>query len=200
MEALMDSASWKIAHELLAHCCTMLFESLSLRVTRVKDRSAEPARRGGRCATFIGFGGTELRGAITLDLPTALVAQLHPTAISSDEIVKLQSGELPSDWRLQENLCDWAGELGNQLLGRMKSELSKHAITIQASMPATVWGEMVHAKKLRGEGSLELAFASGEHLVLVYFDGTALVPVDLTRAPTADAGGVPAEGDMMMLI
>jgi chemotaxis protein CheX len=196
----MDSASWKIVHELVAHCCTTLFESLGLRIRRVKDPSAEAPRNGGRCATFVGFGGTELRGAITMDLPIALVAQLHPTAISSDEIVKLQDGQLPSDWRLQENLCDWASELGNQLLGRMKSGLSRHAVTIQASMPATVWGEMVHAKKLRGEGSVELAFASGEHLVLVYFGGTALVPRDLTRAPTADASDEPVEGDIIMLV
>jgi CheY-specific phosphatase CheX len=176
-----------------------LFESLGVQITRVTKPADAPTRTGGRLATFVGFGGNELRGALTMDLPAELVAQVHPSAVSGHMIEKLHAMHLPGGWRVQDDLCDWASELANQLLGRMKSALSKHAVTLQVSTPSTVWGEMVHAKKLRAEGSFVLDFASGEHLIVVYFDGVALVPLDLTRTPTADADDVPAEGDMLML-
>jgi chemotaxis protein CheX len=183
----MDQPSWTVAHELLASCCTSLFESRGETITRVTTGETSPERKGQRVATFVGFSGNQLRGAIMLDLPLDLVAHLHPSAATNPDIDK-------------DDLCDWAGELANQLLGRLKNGLSRHAITLQMSTPSTVWGELVHEQKQRSEGWLELAFESGDHRISIYFDGIALVPIDLTQAPTVDVDESPAEGDMMMLL
>jgi chemotaxis protein CheX len=175
-----------------------LFKSLGVQITRATERVRVPTRTGGRLATFVGFGGNELRGAITMDLPIELVAQLHPSPARRSEIEKMNKGLAPG-WQFQEDLCDWAGELANQLLGRMKNGLARHGVALQMSTPSTVWGDMVHPKKLRKDGSLELTFASGEHLILIYFDGVALVPLDLTQAPKANVDEPLAEGDMIIL-
>jgi chemotaxis protein CheX len=183
----MDESSWKVAHELLASCCMSLFESRAETITRLTVGETPPERKGLRVATFIGFSGNQLRGAIMVDLPLDLVARLHPPTAANPDINK-------------DDLCDWTGELANQLLGRLKNGLSRHAVTLQMSTPSTVWGELVHEQKQRSEGWLELAFQSGDHLISIYFDGIALVPIDLTQAPTVDVDESPAEGDMMMLL
>jgi CheY-specific phosphatase CheX len=183
----MDAESWRITHELLASCCQSLFENLGVKMAIVADLQAAPARKGERLATFVGYSGAQLRGSIAMDVPTTLIARLHPSTASAEKLGN-------------DDLCDWLGELANQLLGRLKNGLARHGVTLQMSTPSTVWGEMVHARRTRAQGSTELEFATGEDLVIVYFDGLALLPLDITKSSAADFGDPPAEGDMMMLL
>jgi chemotaxis protein CheX len=182
---MMDPESWKVAHTLLIECAHALFESMGVKLTVAAKQDLQPVRAGERVATFIGFSGTDMRGAITMDLPIGLVARVHPSLAQNRALSEAE-------------LCDWAGELANQLLGRLKNALAKHAVMLQMSTPSTAWGRMSHATNTAAAGWLELHLAAGDEMIYLYFDAVALVPLDLTK-PIESAEGEPqAEGDMML--
>ena len=176
------SEDWKVVHGLLTGCCQALFEGVGLTLT-VIGKDASPARSGERLAAFIGFSGDEMRGAITLDLPSALVAQVHPSA-SARALDK-------------DDLCDWAGELANQLLGRLKNSLTCYSVLLQLSTPSCVWGRMSHGTKLPPQGSVELHFSTGTDLLIVYFDAKLLKPIDFANPISGAGGEQQSEGDAL---
>jgi CheY-specific phosphatase CheX len=184
---MMDSASWKVANEMLTACGTSLFASMGVEIVAIADAEPNPPRAGERVMAFVGFGGSELRGALSLDMPTAFVAQLHP-ALSEDPAME------------KEDLCDWAGELANQLLGKLKSRVAAYGVTLQMSTPSTVWGQMTHARRDRSERFAERHFSASEHRIVLYLDGIALVPVDLTKASAAVDEELPAGVDTTMYL
>ena len=174
---------WKVVHDLLTESCQALFGDMGVKLTRVDKGSPGPARTGERLAAFIGFSGDEMRGAITLDLPSTLVAQLHPSA-----------NQRPLD---NDDLCDWAGELANQLLGRLKNLLTRYAVLLQLSTPSCVWGRMHHGAKASAQGSVEVHLGSAQDLLIVFFDAELLKPIDFSK-PIEDTSQEPqAEGDVL---
>ena len=175
---------WKVVHDRLTECCHALFEGVGLQLTVVEKAAPQPARSGERLAAFIGFSGDEMRGSITIDLPSPLVAQVHPAASAGRTLDK-------------DELCDWAGELANQLLGRLKNSLTCYSVLLQLSTPSCVWGRMSHGTKLPPQGSIELHLSTGQEIVIVYFDAEMLKPIDFSN-PSAGAGQESqAEGDML---
>ncbi len=82
-------------------------------------------------AACIGFTGAEIRGAISLTTRRDLIARTWPAELR---------GEEPSE----RQLGDWAGELVNQLLGRIKNALAAHQLPLEQSTPTVVTGLHVH--------------------------------------------------------
>jgi len=180
----MDSASLNIAQALLVDCCVSLFDTVGVQLSVLEGAKPDPSSE--RVTTFIGYTGNELRGAINLDLPIALVARVHPVAGAGSHIDPAA-------------LCDWAGELTNQLLGRFKNAIARHGVAFQMSTPCTVWGCMSHAPRSRGVSSIELCLVAGEERLLVHFDALAIAPLDLTKPVAAGLEAEPqAEGDAML--
>ena len=180
----MNSASWQVAHALLADCTRALFDSLGIALTDASESNPAPASSGERLASFIGFSGSEMRGSITIELPCALVARAHPMAASGRALT-------------HPELCDWSGELANQLLGRLKNAIGRHAVTLQLSTPSTMWGRMSHGGTHRAEGWYELTLRAGEDPIAIHFDAVALMPLDLTQVVETSSDAQP-EGDMML--
>ena len=82
------------------------------------------AHRDGDFGAAIGFTGDRLKGALVLSLGRrSLVASMPEGSRESDEI-----------------LADWAGELANQLLGRLKNGLWASGLEIALGTPVTFVG------------------------------------------------------------
>ena len=83
-----------------------------------------PAQQSYSFAGIIGFTGEKIRGTIILATVAEVLQATRPTAAETDS-----------------EQADWAGELANQLLGRIKNKLLAHGLVIQLSTPTSVTGE-----------------------------------------------------------
>ena len=117
----------------------------------------------------VGFSGDDTRGVLGVSAPPELLEQFHPTT---------SAGESPSP----EQLRDWAGELANQLLGRLKIELRPYGVRFWVATPVVLRGvivrimnashEHIHKYTLTSNGErirvwLDLTLEEGKHLQLV---------------------------------
>lgn len=75
--------------------------------------------------SVIGFGGKEMRGTVVLSAPE----KTFQAARQGDE-----------------DLRDWAGEMSNQLLGRIKNRLLKYGVDLKMSTPIAICGMQVDYK------------------------------------------------------
>jgi CheY-specific phosphatase CheX len=108
----------------LRSCCSELLESMS--TTRSpSEGSVAPARQ---LVSVIGFSGSQAKGALMLRAPISFFVDTHPFA--------KKGAELP-----YEELTDWAGELANQLLGRLKNKVVAQGVSFDLSTPTTISGE-----------------------------------------------------------
>jgi CheY-specific phosphatase CheX len=117
----------------------------------------------------VGFSGDDARGVLGLSAPSELLEQLHPATAA---------GETPTP----DQLRDWAGELSNQLLGRLKIELRPYGVRFWVATPVVLRGvivrimnashENLHKYTLTSHGErirvwLDLTLEEGKHLQLV---------------------------------
>ena len=93
-------------------------------------------------ACAVGFTSPTLRGNLTLTADRRSLSDTRPA--------ELRQGE-PT---LNE-LCDWIGELGNQILGRFKNRLIASGNVVELGTPAVICGFQIK----RGGGRLALTVA-----------------------------------------
>ncbi|MBI2389581.1 MAG: chemotaxis protein CheX [Deltaproteobacteria bacterium] len=160
----MKPDSWKRLHAQLARCCEALFRANALEVVE-----AGPVEHVGPYAqsivSVIGFSGEQLSGSLALLLPPSVVERSHPLR---------ETGPLDAAAR-----HDWAGEVGNQLLGRLKNRLLSYGIVLQMATPMTFSGREVFGAGERHEGFVCLRFRAGDDAFDVVFDGAAQVDIAL---------------------
>jgi CheY-specific phosphatase CheX len=134
-------------------------------------------------AASIGFAGERLRGVLVLTAGRDLVAASRPT----------QFQHLLS---VDAELCDWMGELANQLLGRIKNRLLRYGIDFEMSIPAVVQGR--HLKRALPDASLsrQMCFSHAMGSVCLCFDARADNLAALMAAPPAVESM--AEGEVML--
>jgi len=96
-----------------------LFDAYGLGVSVVRS-SATPAatRLPPALVSVIDYSSPELNGSVLLALPESILLRTAPTSDLSH--------------------TDWAAELANQLLGRIKNQLLAHGVAIQLGLPAVV--------------------------------------------------------------
>jgi CheY-specific phosphatase CheX len=173
----------EIFHQTLRDACDSLFESMPLNVLAAvgRDRSCELNEQ--QLASMIGFAGPHVRGSLLVRAPISFFSGTYP---------KLQK-EGPHGMR---EVSDWAGEVANQLLGRLKNQLLRHGLAFSVATPATVFGAFLQ-EGIPAEGSLTLRFPWQEDEISVRFDvsfdGAALI----SEEPAAEC--VPlAAGDALL--
>ncbi|MGO8992491.1 MAG: chemotaxis protein CheX [Polyangiaceae bacterium] len=156
-----------------------LFESHGLSLGELQGEATE-APDDHDIAASIGFTSPQVQGAILMTTRKVLVARAWPRELRHRE---------PSE----REVCDWAGELVNQLLGRIKNALLPFGLVLEQSTPTVVVGKHVH----RAPPSTNLArryyFDTSVGTLLIYFDAAIAKGLSLT----GDASVRPApEGDV----
>jgi CheY-specific phosphatase CheX len=109
-----------------------IFEYLGMAVEYCED----PDKEVHDFACSIGFTSATLRGNLTLTAREAFLAETRPK--------ELRSGQ-PSEFEL----CDWMGELGNQVLGRFKNRLLATGNAIVLGTPAVLSGFQIQRRRGR---------------------------------------------------
>jgi len=120
-------------------------------------REAGDVPRDHDIACSIGFTSGEISGAVLMTTRKDIIARSWPT-------------ELRHRAPTENDICDWAGELVNQLLGRVKNVLARSGITLQQCTPTVVLGWHVHRAPACTTVARAYAFGVGGGLLLVYFD------------------------------
>lgn len=106
----------------------------------------------------IGFSSPALSGSLLLAIPDPVLVQTLPTP--------------------DANLADWIGELGNQLVGRLKNQLLNYEVTINLALPVVVSG---------GELSLPAkARRLMRHIAFVSDWGRLFVRTEMEISPTIE--------------
>lgn len=177
----MNEQEWDVVNGLVIESAERLGESLGREVHHVRSSLEESDETDAPIAT-IGFGGHQLRGVLLVVVSEKLLRETVPR----------QAEEPPAD-----AVDDWAGELSNLVLGRLKSRLLAHGVAIVMSTPTTFRGRGMRASSpLRRPESLTHTFEAGGEVLTVRLSARESPGVRLKPAnPAADE--IP-DGDFLL--
>jgi hypothetical protein len=135
-------------------------------------------------AGSIGFTSPEIRGAVLMTARRDVLAHAWPAELRD---------RVPSD----RDVCDWTGELVNQLLGRVKNALVAYGLAIEQSTPTVVTGWRLHRAPASTNVARRYLFEAGGGSVAVYFD--AVVSGNFVLAePHGEGAKAVVEGDVQL--
>jgi chemotaxis protein CheX len=169
---MSPACNQEIVNSIVVQVTEELFAAYEVKV----QEQAEPAGDPGDEVLFagvIGFTGSAMRGTLVLAPTRKLLERSHATT--------------------RCEFRDWAGELANQLLGRIKNRLRAYGVEIHVSTPVLLKGTYL-ASIPRGELSLR-CFAASPGNVSVWFD--AEVSDGICFAEPEPQNG-PSEGDTII--
>ncbi|KYF57257.1 chemotaxis protein CheX [Sorangium sp. So ce1097] len=177
----MNPESWHRIHDELAASCVHLFRDNGVELRLLEDEEPQ-VTPGNAVVSFIGFTGDHLRGSLTLVAPVSLITRSHPLR---------ERRELDEDM-----VCDWASELANQLLGRVKNRLRPLGLVIVLSTPSAAIGEHLRAREEQSEGFRRLLFDAGPDRLAVLFD--ALAPDAALKLEEGSSPDPQREGEVLL--
>jgi hypothetical protein len=171
---LLDQESVAVLDRLVITCCGALFDSYGIATHNRPDLSPTPLLP---YAAILGFSGAELRGSLFVSIDARLLAASSPMATDTP--------------------LDWCGEIANQLVGRIKNQLTRFDVGIEVGTPVAVTGERMVSTICSLHTSRGYAFESPYGAYGVYVDVRLLVPLLLRESEAADAG-VQQEGEIVL--
>lgn len=122
-----------------------------------------PDTSGAMVAGVVGFTGVTMRGTLLLATTFELIATARPAEIRGHALSKNRA----ADWIL---VRDWAGELANQVLGRIKNRLRRFGVTFDVSPPAALSGPALTFAAPKGPAPQHRVFVAGQHKVWYCLD------------------------------
>jgi CheY-specific phosphatase CheX len=105
-------------------------------------------------AGFIGFVGS-VRGSLIICASSELFLKTHPL------------NEKALTVRSPAHLLDWAGEMANQTVGRIKRRFCERGVDFYASTPTAVTGHHMELRSPPRGGIVEQAFSAGNAVLSV---------------------------------
>lgn len=150
----------------------------------IADAAVAEDQRESRLAVSVGLGRPDLKGALVVMARSAFFRATYPAA---------QPGQTVS----AEDIADWAGEVGNQLLGRLKNQLCQLGLDFSVGVPIVFQGEGLHLRLSDGPNSLRCRLRVHHERVDLFLevtrtDGAALLATG-NRPATASL-----EGDVVL--
>ena len=142
---------------LVTEACVDMLAASGLAAERI-DPSPDSVFGERHIAGFIGFTGG-VRGSLVIAASSAVFQQTLSTWPRGRPAT-------PSS----VDLLDWAGEMANQTLGRIKRRFCERGIDFEASTPTAVNGRHIGARSPSREGIVDLVFAVGDEIVCVCFE------------------------------
>jgi chemotaxis protein CheX len=160
-----------------------LFSTQGLHIGAMRGSFEEkPADHDVACS--IGFTAPEIRGALLMTARKDLFARAWPAELRS---------RVPSD----REVCDWAGELVNQLLGRVKNALLPLGLALQQSTPTVVTGRCLHRVPASTKVARRFLFEEGGGSVAIYLDAVVAEGFVLSESPDETMRSA-VEGDIQL--
>jgi chemotaxis protein CheX len=147
-----------------------------------RDSGAVPPDHDIACS--IGFTSPHVHGALLMTARKHLMTRSRPAELRHD---------VPSE----HQVCDWAGELVNQLLGRVKNALAPLGLVLEQSTPTVVVGWQVHRAPASTAVARRYVFDQDGGTVAIYFDAVVAEGFALLESPNEGLASA-AEGDVQL--
>jgi chemotaxis protein CheX len=138
-------------------------------------------------AGFIGFSAPAVRGAVLLASTFNVIARARPPEARK----RVLSPSSSSDWIL---VRDWAGELVNQVLGRVKNRMRAVGLTFEVSAPAALSGQALSFAKPKSEQTRPMLFDAHPDRVWFWLDAQWSSEVE----PNVPPGRQRKEGEVIL--
>jgi CheY-specific phosphatase CheX len=137
--------------------------------------------------TFIGFGGSQLRGTLTVMAPEALWLRTYPIPYA------------PGAEPCQSDVLDWCGELVNQVLGRIKNHLMRHGVELQVSTPKAMHASQLTISRSAQQSVCMLRARLGTGVMVgVWFDAAVEHPGRLFSPQNEVEPASASEGELLL--
>jgi hypothetical protein len=151
------------------------------------DLAALSARPDEYAAGIVEFGGEAMTGSLVLlsgfDF---FAASLAPGRLPQNVKRGSLRPQSAADWI---RVRDWSMEMTNQLLGRIKNQLRKLGVVLEAQLPRAVSGHALLVT-VRARTSKPLVYLTATQEVFVWFDATAKESVAGASAQVVSEGDV----------
>jgi chemotaxis protein CheX len=134
-------------------------------------------------ASSIGFTSVSLRGAVLLTARKDVVARAWPS-------------ELRHRTPAERDVLDWAGELVNQLLGRVKNALVPFGMALEQGTPTVIVGRHLHRAPPSTNLARRFLFEAPGSPIAIYFD--AIVSPDLSLGEPRESLKPVEEGEVQL--
>jgi CheY-specific phosphatase CheX len=121
----MQEADSQALRECVFQCAQDVFASCSIPAEFAEGNACDGAKDG-QVAAFIGFGGAHAQGMLTIIAPFTLLCEAHP--------IPGEGGKGPNE----ADVLDWAGEIANLLLGRIRNKVAQRGLDLQISTPKSM--------------------------------------------------------------
>jgi CheY-specific phosphatase CheX len=180
----MQSSERAIFREIVISSCRHVLPKCGLHISPDPRDLTEGTQSSEQLAAFIGFTAPVLRGALSLLAPIEQVRTSYPVVLKKGIAGKLE-------------LFDWAGEIVNRLLGRVKSEVAKRGIELEPSTPKAMLGEQLEFNVLQPSAVCAVEFVCGSGKITVLVDAVAMPGAALFGEP-AQQSDLPQEGELLL--
>ena len=167
----MNEDSIQRLGETLRDCTSALLASVEAPVEFVADGEIEGAQHD--IAATLGFMSEPVRGALVITAHQGVMRALLPQELRGGEVTDAQ-------------VCDWAGEFANQLLGRLKNQLLRFGVTLGISTPSVVTGHAIHHRTRPKIITLCSAFRHADGSLQAFLDAMVVDGFELVEE--GDAG------------
>jgi hypothetical protein len=147
------------------------------------DAGLDPPTVGARIAFF----GTKIHGELMLAATFEAIAKTRPT---------LGGAPLNQSAASQILARDWTGELANQILGHLKNQSRRVALSFETRTPIPLSGQAVELMKPKAPGTQVVLFRAGRGGLAFCFDAFCHVDLDLRMAAAGDDGN---DGTLILL-
>lgn len=132
----------------------------------------------------MGFTSDSLRGTMAMVAPLKLIRRAYPL-------------ELREASRWEFEAFDWAGEIANRLLGRIKGALGVRGVTIEASTPRVLLGEQLQISRTSQSTICSTCLISDDSWVRIWFDAVCVGDQRLFNVSASSALNAPVEDDLL---
>jgi len=181
----------EVVEQLAPQCFIDVFASYGVKLTperRKAHTSLPPVEKNDepRVAGIVGFTGQKMRGTFVFVASYEVIAAARPS-----ELKKL-TARTSSDWIL---VRDWAGELANQVVGRIKNRLRVFGVTLQVSTPTALSGPELRFAKPKAPATRAHVFLAAGTKTWCWFD--AVYDPEL-EADVTGGDRAAAEGDIIL--
>lgn len=174
-----------IIDEVVTAAATALFEGAAM----AGDPRSAKLPANAVIAGVVGFTGEKMRGSLTIASTFGAFAALRPPEV---RVQPLSEGE-DADW---VRLRDWASELANQLMGRIKNRLFAVGANLRIASPTAISGATLATATPKSPTARSFVLSLPQGEMWVRWD--AILEPDLALSPRTDNGNVVSEGAVLL--
>jgi CheY-specific phosphatase CheX len=154
----MTSQEREILSEALVEVCTELLAAPGRVLERQPAASPAPEAKTGDGAVVasVGLSGRDVKGALVLMGDVDFLRSIYPAELSGATIA-------------ENDLADWAGEVANQLLGRLKNRFCRRGLDFSISTPTVIRGVRLQISGAEPGSGIHHRLVLDQRPVDVYF-------------------------------